>query len=95
MFTEPLATLTEHESVRVQADVVPQEMPTALRDATDGGFVLGSSGLQKPIAAMVGRHTRPVTPGRPRKEPADASQLDLPRERGNRRLPRWFNEFHG
>ena len=59
------------------ADAIPQEMLKGLRDATNGGFVLGSQRFQKQIAAVVGRRTWPGTSGRPRKEPADADQLDL------------------
>jgi putative transposase len=53
-------------------------MLTALRDATNGGFVLGSQRFQKQIASMVGRRTWPGTSGRPRKEPAETNQLDIP-----------------
>ncbi len=59
------------------ADVLPQDMLTALRDATNGGFVLGSEQFQKQIATMVGRRTWPGTSGRPRKESANTDQLDL------------------
>lgn len=39
------------------ADAIPQDMLTALRDATNGGFVLGSQRFQKQVAKMVGRRT--------------------------------------
>jgi hypothetical protein len=39
------------------ADALPQDMLTALRDATNGGFVLGSQRFHKQIAMMVGRRT--------------------------------------
>lgn len=60
------------------ADAIPQDMLTALRDATNGGFVLGSQRFQKQIATMVGRRTWPGTSGRPRKEAANGEQLGLP-----------------
>jgi putative transposase len=60
------------------ADELPEETLVALRDATNGGFVLGSPRFQRQIAAMVGRRTWPGVSGRPKKEPADANQLDLP-----------------
>jgi putative transposase len=63
---------------RFFADALPQDMLTALRDATNGGFVLGSQRFQKQIATMVGRRTWPGTSGRPRKEPAETNQLDIP-----------------
>jgi putative transposase len=76
--------LTETEEVRrstyrdLFADRIPEDMRVALRDATNGGFVLGSPRFQRQIAAMVGRRTWPGTSGRPRKQPPDANQLDLP-----------------
>ncbi len=60
------------------ADAIPQDMLAALRDATNGGFVLDSQRFQKQIATMVGRRTWPGTSGRPRKKPADINQLGLP-----------------
>ena len=60
------------------ADALSPDMLTALRDATNGGFVLGSQRFQKQIATMVGRRTWPGTSGRPRKERADTNQLHLP-----------------
>jgi len=59
------------------ADEIPEETLVALRDATNGGFVLGSPRFQRQIAAMVGRRTWPGMSGRPKKEPPDANQLDL------------------
>ncbi len=53
-------------------------MLTALRDATNGGFVLGSQRFQRQIATMVGRRTWPGTSGRPKQEPVDTNQLGLP-----------------
>ena len=60
------------------ADAIPQDMLTALRDATNGGFVLGSRRFKQQIATMVGRRTWPGTSGRPRKAPADTDLLDQP-----------------
>jgi putative transposase len=59
-------------------DAIPQDMLTALRDATNGGFVLGSRRFQQQIATMVGRRTWPGASGRPRKAPAETDLLDLP-----------------
>ncbi len=59
-------------------DAIPQDMLTALRDATNGGFVLGGQRFQQHIAMMVGRRTWPGTSGRPRTVSADTDQLDLP-----------------
>ncbi len=50
----------------------------ALRDATNGGFALGSDRFQRQIAAMVGRRTWPGKSGRPKKEAPDGNQLNLP-----------------
>jgi len=58
----------------------------ALRDATNGGFALGSDPFQRQIAAMVGRRTWPGKSGRPKKEPPDANQIELPIESRNRGL---------
>ena len=60
------------------ADRRQEDMLVPLRDATNGGFVLGSPRFQRQIAAMVGRRTWPGKSGRPRKQPLDANQLDLP-----------------
>lgn len=60
------------------AERIPEDVLVALRDATNGGFVLGSPRFQRQIAAMVGRRTWPGTSGRPRKQPPDPKQLDLP-----------------
>jgi len=62
------------------ADEIPEGALTALRDATNGGFVLGSPRFQRQIAAMVGRRTWPGKSGRPKKAPTDANQRDLPIE---------------
>jgi len=60
------------------ADRIPEDTLGALRDATNGGFALGSPRFQRQIAAMLGRRTRPGKSGRPKKQPPDADQLDLP-----------------
>jgi putative transposase len=60
------------------ADKISEAELTALREATNGGFVLGSQRFQRQIAAMVGRRTWPGKSGRPKKEAPDPSQLDLP-----------------
>ena len=60
------------------ADTLPDDLLSAIRDATNGGFVLGSDHFQKQIAAMVGRRTWPGNSGRPKKGTTDADQLDLP-----------------
>jgi putative transposase len=60
------------------ADPIPEPEMTALRDATNGGFVLGCDRFQRQIAVMVGRRTWPGKSGRPKKEPPDANQLELP-----------------
>lgn len=60
-------------------------MRNGLRDATNGGFVLGSERFQQ-ITKMVGRRTWHGTSGRPRKDLADADQLDLPIQPRNRGL---------
>jgi putative transposase len=60
------------------ADEIPEDALVALRDATNGGFALGSPRFLRQIAAMIGRRTWPGKSGRPKKEPPDASQLDLP-----------------
>jgi hypothetical protein len=50
----------------------------AIRDATNGGFALGSERFQRQIASIVGRRTWPGRSGRPRKEAPDDDQLKLP-----------------
>jgi putative transposase len=60
------------------ADEIPAAAVAALRDATNSGFVLGSERFQRQIAAMVGRRTWPGQSGRPKKEPPDAHQIELP-----------------
>ena len=60
------------------ADAIPEVDLTALRDATNGGFVLGTDRFQRQIAAMVGRRTWPGKSGRPKKQAPDENQLDLP-----------------
>ena len=50
----------------------------ALRDATNGGFALGSDRFQRQIAAMVGQRTWPGKPGLPKKEAPDGNQLNRP-----------------
>lgn len=60
------------------SDRIPEDVLVALRDATNGGFALGSPRFQRQIAAMLGRRTWPGKSGRPKKEPPDANQLDLP-----------------
>jgi len=60
------------------ADEIPEDALVALWDATNGGFALGSPRFLRQITAMIGRRTWPGKSGRPKKEPPDASQLDLP-----------------
>jgi putative transposase len=60
------------------ADEIPEADLTAIRDATNGGFVLGSERFQRQIAAMVGRRAWPGKSGRPKKPSPDADQLNLP-----------------
>jgi putative transposase len=60
------------------ADEIPEGDLTAIRDATNGGFALGSERFQRQIASMVGRRTWPGKSGRPRKEAPDDDQLKLP-----------------
>ena len=60
------------------ADEIPENEIAALRGATNGGFALGSDRFQRQIAAMVGRRTWPGKSGRPKKEPKDANQIELP-----------------
>ena len=50
------------------ADEIPEDALTALRDATNGGFVLGSDRFQQQIAAMIGRRTWPGKSRRPKKK---------------------------
>jgi putative transposase len=59
------------------ADEVPEADLVAIRDATNGGFSLGSDRFQRQIAAMVGRRTWPGKSGRPKKEAPDGDQLNL------------------
>jgi putative transposase len=60
------------------SDEIPEAELTAIRDATNGGFTLGSDRFQRQIASMVGRRTWPGKSGRPRKQAPDGDQLDLP-----------------
>ena len=60
------------------ADCLPDSVLSAIRDATNGGFVLGSSRFEKQLAAMLGRRTWPGKSGRPKKPRPDNNQLDLP-----------------
>jgi len=60
------------------ADEIPQAELTAIRDATNGGFALGSDRFQRQIASMVGRRTWPGKSGRPKKCAPDSTQLNLP-----------------
>jgi putative transposase len=60
------------------ADEIPEGDLTAIRDATNGAFALGSERFQRQIASMVGRRTWPGKSGRPRKEAPDDDQLKLP-----------------
>jgi putative transposase len=60
------------------ADEIPERDLTAIRDATNGAFALGSERFQRQIASMVGRRTWPGKSGRPRKEAPDDDQLKLP-----------------
>jgi putative transposase len=60
------------------ADSLPESVLSAIRDATNGGFVLGSSRFEKQIAAMLGRRTWRGRLGRPKKPRPDDNQLDLP-----------------
>jgi len=60
------------------ADSLPESVLSAIRDATNGGFVLGSSRFEKQIAAILGRRTWRGQPGRPRQPQPDDNQLDLP-----------------
>jgi hypothetical protein len=79
VFSTTLAALAECESGRVHAYVLmTNHGRNSLREATDGGFVLGSRRFQQQIATTVGRRTWPGTSGRPRKAPADTDQLKLP-----------------
>jgi putative transposase len=59
------------------ADEIPEGDLTAIREATNGGFALGSARFQRPIAAMVGRRTWPGKSARPRQEAPDDAQLEL------------------
>jgi putative transposase len=68
---------------RLFTDAIPETEWKSLRDATNGGFVLGSSRFQRQIAAMVGRRTWPGGAGRPRKPSPDENQLELPIEPKN------------
>jgi putative transposase len=60
------------------ADEIPEVDLTAIRDATNGGFALGSDRFQRQIAKMVGRRTWRGESGRPRKQAPDDDQLNLP-----------------
>ena len=60
------------------ADKIPEAELTAIRDSTNGEFVLGSDRFQRQIASMVGRRTWPGKSGRPPKEAPDDDQLNLP-----------------
>jgi len=60
------------------ADQIPQAELTAIRDATNGGFALGSERFKRPIAAMIGRRAWPGKSGRPKNQSPDADQLNLP-----------------
>jgi hypothetical protein len=55
-----------------------------LRDATNGGFALGSDHFQRQITTMVGGRTWSGKSGRPKKEPPDANQIELPIKSRNR-----------
>ena len=60
------------------ADCLPDSVLSAIRDAANGGVVLGSSRFEKQIAVMLGRRTWPGKSGRPKKPRPDDNQLDLP-----------------
>jgi len=60
------------------ADCLPDSMLSAIRDATNGGFVLGSNRFEKQIASMLDRRTWRGKSGRPKKPRLDDNQLDLP-----------------
>jgi putative transposase len=63
---------------RLFADEIPEADLTAIRDSTNGGFVLGNERFQRQIASMVGGRTWPGQSGRPKKREPDADQLNLP-----------------
>jgi putative transposase len=46
-----------------------------LREGTNGGFVLGSHGFERQIAALVGQRTWKGSPGRPPKNEGDGEQV--------------------
>jgi len=83
--THPLClTLGERDAERrsrcrnLFADEFPESEIAARRGTTNGGLALGSDHFQRQIAAMVGRRTWPGTSGRPKKEPPDANQIEVP-----------------
>jgi putative transposase len=59
-------------------DVIPEGALTAIRDATNGGFVLGCQRFQRQIATVLGRRTWPGKSGRPKNEPPAGNQFQLP-----------------
>lgn len=63
---------------RLFADALPETSLSAIRSATNGGWVLGSDRFGKEIAVMVGRRTWRGKSGRPKKRGADGDRLDLP-----------------
>jgi putative transposase len=60
------------------ADEIPEGELAALREATNGGFALGSDRFQRQIAAIAGRRTWPGKSGQPKKEAPEGNQLNLP-----------------
>ena len=62
------------------ADSLPETVLSAIRAATSGGFVLGTTRFERQIAVMAGRRTRRGESGRPGKQDTDTNQLELPSE---------------
>jgi putative transposase len=64
------------------AEEIPEGELAALRDATNGGFALGSDRFQRQIAAMVGqcahlaREIRPAQEGGPRRQTGKPAGLE-------------------
>jgi len=59
------------------ADEIPEADLNAIRDSTNGGFVLGNERFPRQLAAMVGRRTWPGKSVRPKNGEPDADQINL------------------
>jgi putative transposase len=56
------------------ASELSADLLQAVRESTNGGFVLGNDRFAQQIAAMLGRRTWKGSPGRPRKREDEGKQ---------------------